>query len=78
MSITAVLLDLDGVLYIGDAPVPGAVEAIETLRDMGVPFRCVSNATRRSRGSVAARLRDLGFTIPVEWCFTPAMAAIML
>lgn len=76
VSVDAVLIDLDGVLYIGDAPVPGAVEALEWLRDEGIPFRCVTNTTRRSRRSVAARLQDLGFAIPEAWCFTPAMAAV--
>lgn len=76
MKVDAVLIDLDGVLYVGDAPVPGAVEALERLRDEGIPFRCVTNTTRHSRWSVAARLRDLGFAIPEAWCFTPAMAAV--
>jgi HAD superfamily hydrolase (TIGR01458 family) len=76
VSIDAVLLDLDGVLYVGDAPVRGAVEAVEWLRDEGIPFRCVTNTTRRSRRAVAARLGDLGFAVPEAWCFTPAMAAV--
>ncbi len=76
MNVDAVLIDLDGVLYVGDAPVPGAVEALEWLLDEEIPFRCVTNTTRRSRQSVAARLRDLGFAIPEAWCFTPAMAAV--
>lgn len=76
MNVDAVLIDLDGVLYVGEAPVPGAIEAIEWLRDEGIPFRCVTNTTRRSRSAVAARLHDLGFTIPEAWCFTPAMAAV--
>lgn len=76
MTIDAVLIDLDGVLYVGNAPVPGAVEAVEWLRDREIPFRCVTNTTRRSRRSVAARLSDLGFGIPEAWCFTPALAAV--
>lgn len=76
MRIDAVLIDLDGVLYVGDDPVPGAVEVVEWLRDERIPFRCVTNTTRRSRRSVAARLRDLGFEIPEAWCFTPALAAV--
>ena len=31
--VEAVLLDLDGTLYVGDAPIPGAVEAVRTLAD---------------------------------------------
>lgn len=76
MDVDAVLIDLDGVLYVGDEPVPGAVEAVERLCDAGIPFRCVSNTTRRSRRAVAERLRELGFAIPGAWCFTPALAAV--
>ena len=60
MNIDAVLIDLDGVLHVGDAPVPGAVEAVEWLRDEGIPFRCVTNTTQRSpqgRRHPAARSR---------------------
>ena len=76
MNVDAVLIDIDGVLTVGDEPVPGAVDAVGWLRDEGIPFRCVTNTTRRSRRSVAARLEDLGFAIPGTWCFTPAMAAV--
>jgi HAD superfamily hydrolase (TIGR01458 family) len=76
VNVEAVLIDLDGVLFVGDAPVPGAVEALEWLRARKVPFRCVTNTTRRSRRAVAARLDSFGFAIPGEWCFTPALAAV--
>lgn len=76
VKIDAVLLDIDGVLTVGDEPLPGAVEAVRWLRDERIPFRCVTNTTRRSRRSVAARLGGLGFAIPETWCFTPAMAAV--
>ena len=76
MNVDAVLIDLDGVLFVGDAPVPGAVETLEWLRDERIPFRCVTNTTRRSRRAVAARLEGLGLAIPEAWCFTPALAAV--
>ncbi len=76
MNVDAVLIDLDGVLYVGDAPIPGAVETLEWLRDEGIPFRCVTNTTRRSRRAVADRLNGFGFAIPEAWCFTPALAAV--
>ena len=76
MKIDAVLIDIDGVLAVGGEPVPGAIEALGWLRDEGIPFRCVTNTTRRSRRAVAARLQDLGFGIPEDRCFTPAMAAV--
>jgi len=72
----AVLLDIDGVLVVGDQPVPGAVRAVHWLREQGIPFRCVSNATRRSRSAIAARLAGFGFPVEPSLVFTPATAAV--
>jgi HAD superfamily hydrolase (TIGR01458 family) len=72
----AFLIDLDGVLYVGNSPVPGAKECLRFLEDQGYRYRFVSNSTRRSRSSVAKRLRGLGYDIPEEHIFTPPLAAI--
>ena len=76
MSVEAVLIDIDGVLTVGDEPVPGSLDAVQWLHDEGIPSRCVTNTTRRSRRPGAARLGDLGFAIPGGWCFAPDMAAV--
>ncbi|MBM3224724.1 MAG: HAD family hydrolase, partial [Candidatus Tectomicrobia bacterium] len=34
--ITHVAMDMDGVLYRGDQPLPGAIETLKTLRQRGV------------------------------------------
>jgi len=72
------LLDLDGVLYVGDNPVPGAREALGRLREHGLPVRFLSNSTRRSRSSVAERLRGMGFPVGEREILTPAVAAASL
>jgi len=70
------LIDLDGVLYTGDTPVPGAIETVQYLVDHGYPFRCISNSTRRCRKTIAARLEKMGFAIPECAIFTPPFAAV--
>ncbi len=70
------LIDLDGVLYVGGSPVPGARECLEKLDERGYGYRFVSNSTRRSRQSVAERLKSLGYDIPAKHIFTPPLAAI--
>ena len=35
----ALLIDLDGVLYVEDTPISGAVEAVAELRALGLPMR---------------------------------------
>ncbi|MFA6363143.1 TIGR01458 family HAD-type hydrolase [Methanoregula sp.] len=75
-KITGFLIDIDGVLYTGDTPVPGAREAIAYLMDQGYPFRCVSNSTRKCRATIAAKLETMGFDIPESAIFTPPLAAV--
>ncbi len=75
-GITTVLLDLDGVLYVDEDPIPGALEAVEELRGRGLQLRFVTNTTSRSRAQVAARLARLGFTLPADSVLTPAALAV--
>jgi HAD superfamily hydrolase (TIGR01458 family) len=75
-DIRGFLIDLDGVLYVGNRAVDGAQGAIEFLRENRYPFRCISNTTRKCRHSVASHLSKLGFDIPENHIFTPTLAAI--
>lgn len=70
------LIDLDGVLYVGNTPIEGAREAIAFLKKQGYAFRCVSNTTRKCRQTIAARLSSMGFDIPADHIFTPPLAAV--
>ena len=77
MKPQGVLIDLDGVLYIGGRPVPGACEAIQYLTENEVPFRCISNTTRKCRKTISLQLSAMGFAIPEEYIFTPPRAAVV-
>lgn len=70
-----VLLDLDGVLYVGREPLTGAATALARLRETGLPLGFVTNTTRRSRPAIRADLRAMGFAIGDAELFTPARAA---
>ena len=75
----AFLFDLDGTLYTDAGPVPGAVEAVATLRRRGVPFRYVTNTTRRSRRLLAQRLEGYGFAVqPAEIVSAPLACVALL
>lgn len=74
--IRAVLLDLSGVVYDGDTPIPGAVAAIERLRAEGLPIRFVSNTTRSPHRAIVSQLASLGVAVGDEELFTPARAAV--
>lgn len=71
----ALLLDLDGTLYVSDAAVPGAPETVAALRRAGIPFRFVTNTTSRPRAGLVERLQGYGFTAAPEEVLTPVTAA---
>jgi HAD superfamily hydrolase (TIGR01458 family) len=71
----AVLLDLDGVLYVEGEPIPGAVEAVERLRAGGRALRFVTNTTSRSRAATLANLVRLGFQVAEDELLTPVLLA---
>ncbi len=73
-----VLLDLGGVVYVGDEPIPGAVDAIARLRDAGIPLRFLTNTTRTPHGELLGMLRAMGLSVEEEELFTPALAARQL
>ncbi|HEU5050541.1 MAG TPA: HAD-IIA family hydrolase [Gemmatimonadales bacterium] len=74
----AYCFDLDGTLYRGDVAIPGAVAAIARLRERGIPFRCLSNTSSRSRAGLAERLRRYGFDITEHELTTAVVAAAAL
>jgi len=75
--IRGVCLDLAGVLYEGDAVVPGAQDAVARLRAAGLAVRFLTNSTRRPRRVILERLAALGFDVAPQELFTPASAAMV-
>ncbi len=71
----ALLLDLDGVLYVEGEAVPGAAAAVESLRGLGLTLRFVTNTTARSRGQTLEKLEQLGFAVEPAELATPARLA---
>ena len=78
MPIRAVLLDLEGVLYEGGAPIAGAREAVGALEARGLALRYVTNTTTTSRAGVARRVAAVGLQIDLGTLFTPLAAARLL
>ena len=59
-GIEAVVSDLDGVVYRGDAPIDSAVEAFRRWRRAGIPYCFVTNNATQSPEAFAAKLTRLG------------------
>jgi len=77
-GIKGVLLDLGGVVYIGDEPLPGAAEAIAALRNSGIAIRFLTNATRNPRRRILEKLQAMGVAAEADELFTPATAALRI
>jgi HAD superfamily hydrolase (TIGR01458 family) len=73
--ISGVLLDLSGVVHVGDQVLPGAIEAIERLHDARLPIAYITNTTRRPKRAVIERCAGMGLKIAPEDLITPAEAA---
>ncbi len=76
LGIRAVLLDLDGVLYVGDQMIEGADTAIKQLRARRMPLAGLTNTTTQSRRMIADKLNGLGIELPQGALFTPAALAV--
>jgi phospholysine phosphohistidine inorganic pyrophosphate phosphatase len=71
-----VLLDLDGVVYVGEQPVTGAARTIEWLTHESVPFCFLTNTTSRPRKAIVDKLAGLGISAAPDQILTPAVAAV--
>ncbi|MFC6285379.1 HAD-IIA family hydrolase [Nocardioides sp. GCM10027113] len=70
-----VMLDLDGVVYVGDAPVPGAPDHLRRAREAGAHLAFVTNNASRPPAAVAEKLAGLGVEAHEEDVVTSAQAA---
>lgn len=73
---TALLIDLDGVLYEADTPVPGAAAAIRWLRENGVPHLFLTNTTSRPRSAIVDKLAGMAIDASEDDILTPPVAAV--
>ena len=74
----AVLLDVDGVLCLGDDPIPGAAEAVAWLRACVPLLVATTNDSRRARAAQARRLARAGLTDAPVVTAVDALAATLL
>jgi phospholysine phosphohistidine inorganic pyrophosphate phosphatase len=72
---TALLIDLDGVIYEGEKPLPGAAEALEWVREQELPHLFLTNTTSRPRSALVTKLADFGIPASAEQILTPPVAA---
>lgn len=71
------VLDLDGVIWLGDQPIGGSARAVARLREAGVQVVFVTNNSFARRSDVGAKLAAFDIE-PRDDVVTSAMAAAML
>lgn len=72
------LLDLDGVVYLGRNAVPHAPEALHQAHERGVRLAYVTNNASRTPAAIAQHLNDLGVPATPQDVVTSAQAAARL
>ncbi|MEM7026767.1 MAG: TIGR01458 family HAD-type hydrolase [Pseudomonadota bacterium] len=75
-NIHGLLIDLDGVLYVGETPVSGAQDVLNRLASDQIPRRYLTNTTTRTASAVVQKLQRLGFDVNEGEIFSPITATI--
>jgi HAD superfamily hydrolase (TIGR01458 family) len=75
-GITGYLIDLDGVLYVGDEPIDGAIETVNFLKSNDIPCRFVTNTTTKSLDTLHKKLKEMGLPIKKDKIVSAPKAAV--
>lgn len=73
-DINAFIIDMDGVLYRGDRPLPGAAGFIARLQALQTPFLLVTNNSTRTPDQYVSKLARMGIQVAEERILTSAQA----
>lgn len=75
-NVRGVLIDLDGVLYVGTKVIEGAMEAVSEIRARGLACRFITNSSTLSLASLQNKLQKLGLQVAREEIFSAPQAAL--
>lgn len=76
IDFSAVLSDLDGVVYRGEEAVPGAVERFNRWRDAGISYCFVTNNAEKAAPAFADKIRRLGIACTDDQVVTSGDVAL--
>jgi NagD protein len=68
------LIDMDGVIYRGSEPIPGAPEFITYLQETRTPYLFLTNNSTYTQLDVVVKLRKFGIHTSIEHVYTSALA----
>jgi 4-nitrophenyl phosphatase len=75
-TLRLVIIDLDGVMYRGRQPVPGAAALVQALRRRGLLIRFATNNSMATRATYVSRLVEMGVAAEAEEIVTSTSATI--
>ena len=76
-GVRGLLLDLDGTLYMGERPIPGAARFVQDARAAGRRLLFLTNNSSRSAADWAAKLGRLGFNATADEVFSSGRATAL-
>ena len=77
-DISTYIFDLDGVLYLGDTPIPHASDAVKRLQNKGKQVYFLTNNSGRTRADYQDKLRTVNnLDVPESSIFTSAYATAL-
>lgn len=70
------MIDMDGTVYKGGVPIPGAREFVSFLREREIPFVFLTNNSSHGRSFYLEKLTRLGFDVNLDNILTSTIATI--
>ena len=76
MTLRSLVLDMDGVLWHGSAPLPGLKDLFGALNDLGLPFILATNNATNTPEQYVQKLARFGVTVTPEQVLTSPVATV--
>ncbi len=76
-NISTLIIDMDGVLWHGDQPIPGLVEFFQVLRERQIRFILATNNASQTAEQYVNKLARMGVTVDSGEILTSAMATAL-
>jgi 4-nitrophenyl phosphatase len=76
-NICALIIDMDGVLWHGDQPMPGLTDFFQTLYDQQILFILATNNARLTQDQYVTKLAQMGVQVTPDAILTSSMATAL-
>ncbi|WP_432742221.1 HAD-IIA family hydrolase [Methylobacter sp. G7] len=76
-NIRALIIDMDGVLWHGEQPMPGLTDFFQTLRDQQIPFILATNNASLTQEQYVTKLALMGVEVTRDEILTSSMATAL-